>query len=854
MAIPACQIIARQADLRPSGGDDIMATMPSVRDRCMVAGGTIGHLRRVGLAVCLLSTIVLLSGCVTLPDPESSQEFSAELVGAVSGGHVVGQSFVARRPRLDGIELWLRVPAGTPSANLLVELLPDPAAREALVTSQVTVAGTTPLRPLRVSFAPQAARPEQPYYFRLSVSGGAIDVLGRNEDAYPRGQAYVNGAPVDADVAFRLLYDYDAPAMLSDLADLLPRAWLALPLVVLLFVPGWLVLDLLGLRAGFDGGEQAALAAGLSLSLVPLLLLWTTVAGLRWNGPTILAAGGLLVSLSAWRLLRRRGPRHETEPKTPDAHSSAWTWALAGVFVVSLLVRLAMVRDLAAPAWVDSVHHALISQLIVDRGALPASYAPFLDLETASYHPGLHSVVAAFHWLSGLDVAGALLLLGQVLNALTVLGAYLLAMDLTRSRVVGLVAALVAGLLSPMPAYYASWGRYTQLAGLVVLPAALVLARRALGGHGSSSGTGTTDRRPWAWLLAAVLALAGLLLVHYRVAAFYGCYLLAWLVGQRYGRATRWRHVAKDGLRLGTTVAGALLLTLPWIVPTMTTLWLPSLRASRGAEPAAFQDFSWQYLTGGLGAYVLILAVLGLGWALMRRQRMALTLGIWVPLLFALAGLGVWGLPGGGLVNFVSVEISLFLPLAVLDGYVVGELARAWRTALAPRWHGIYRGSAIALFAGLTLLGAGTILPILNPDTVLFRQADEPAMGWIRENTPQEAVFLVNPMPWSAYMYAGADGAYWTSAMAGRRTYPPPVLYGLGSAREIEAVNELEAAVLRAGNDPDLLLPLLHERGITHVYLGARGGVLSAGALSNSPFFREVYAQNRVWVFEVLEE
>jgi hypothetical protein len=352
-------------------------------------------------------------------------------------------------------------------------------------------------------------------------------------------------------------------------------------------------------------------------------------------------------------------------------------------------------------------------------------------------------------------------------------------------------------------------------------------------------------------LLLAILALAGLVLVHNRVVVFYAGLLLAYLLGQHYGRGARWRHLAGDGLRLVFLGGGALLLTLPWIVPALTSLWLPKLEAWTGVDPQVFRDFSWRYLTGARGDYVLVLGALGWLWALIRRQRFALTVALWVGLMFLVASLGVLGLPGGGFINYVSVEITLFLPLSVLGGYVVSEVLAAWRAALSLRWPAVYRGAVVVLLAGALAFGAWTILPILNVDTVLFRQADEPAMRWIEANTPPNAVFVINPMPWSAYFYAGADGGAWIVPLARRQTVPPPVLYGLGAPAGVQAVNELSTAVLNLGQDPSALLPMLRAWGITHVYVGARGGVLSPQALAASEGYRAIYARQGVWVFEV---
>lgn len=353
-------------------------------------------------------------------------------------------------------------------------------------------------------------------------------------------------------------------------------------------------------------------------------------------------------------------------------------------------------------------------------------------------------------------------------------------------------------------------------------------------------------------MVLAALALAGLVLTHYRVAAFYACFLVAYLAGRRLCRHRLWRRLAGDLLPWGIIVAGAVVLTLPWLVPAMATFWLPKLTAWIATDPATYWDFSWRYLTPAQGKYVLVLSVLGMGWALVQRRRFAVVLALWVALLFLLASLGPLGLPGAGFVDYTSVEIALFLPLSVLVGYVFSQLLAAWRAVLPARWLGPYRGLVAVLGVGLALFGALTMLPILNAKTVLFRQADEPAMAWIRENVPQDGLVLVNPMAWSAHLYAGHDGGYWISPLAGRRTLPPPALYGLDSAAGVGAINEFCVAVLKQGQDPDALWPLLQDWGVSHVYLGARGGVLSARALAESEHYAPVCSREGTWVFEVL--
>ena len=51
--------------------------------------------------------LILLSSCVSLIDPESSQEINSKIIGTIEPGNHVGQTFISRRPRFNGLKLWL---------------------------------------------------------------------------------------------------------------------------------------------------------------------------------------------------------------------------------------------------------------------------------------------------------------------------------------------------------------------------------------------------------------------------------------------------------------------------------------------------------------------------------------------------------------------------------------------------------------------------------------------------------------------------------------------------------------------------------------------------------------------------
>jgi hypothetical protein len=422
----------------------------------------------------LLLLPLLLSACVTLPDPETSQENNTEIL--LAGGETngaTGQTFTARRPRLNGLTFWvtLDTPSETGQSWVTVRLYASPEqasqAGPALFNTHISLQNSGPIS---VSVPPLEGGAGQQYYLELTPSDSGVRFQGQNLDAYSGGQAYANGLPLEGDLAFRTTYEFDASAALSDLAGILRGSGLLLPLALTLAAPGWLLLDFSGLRRRFDGGEQAALSIGLSLAVIPILMLWTSTLGMRWSRGAVLGAAVLLAALLLWRVLRH-------------ARSFRFGWTgviLAGVFVFSLVVRLMMVRDLVAPAWVDPVHHALITRLILEGGSFPVSYAPYVELGPTVYHAGYHSAQAVFQWLSGLDLPDGMLIFGQVLNAASVFAVYLLTTSLTGDKRAALLAAWIAGLFTPMPAYYVSWGRYTQLAGLLILPVPLAFLKLVL--------------------------------------------------------------------------------------------------------------------------------------------------------------------------------------------------------------------------------------------------------------------------------------------------------------------------------------------------------------------------------------
>jgi hypothetical protein len=704
---------------------------------------------------------------------------------------------------------------------------------------------------------------DKTFYLTIKSTGGAIDVLGRQEDAFPGGTAYINHEPVAADLAFRMSYIYDIHSFTRDAISWSTQAWLIFPLASLIFLPGWLIYSILNPKNNRDWGAKIGISVGLSLAAIPLILLWTSTLGIRWTSAGLIGAVEVLWVLFLIQMMLKW--KHKSRSSPPGKIEIETLAILIAIFLGTFTVRLIMVRDLATPSWVDPVHHATITRLILENGTFPDTYRPLIDLSSASYHAGFHASLAALLALTRMELAPGMLWFGQVLNALTVFAVYLFTQTLVKNRNAAILAALFAGLFTPMPAYYTSWGRYTQLAGLLILPVGLTATTHLLQRvswlqtliiHRNWTAA---KRRPvvqgWKDVLLSAITLGGLFLVHYRVLAFLGTLILAYLLVHALTRrrVIPMRFVFPyQALALALLSGATILLTLPWWPRLVQELIIPRLNPARLPVPW-FSDFSWSTLNAGFGSYILVLAGLGLLWGLWQRQRFPLIILLWLIFLFAIANFGVYLPVLGGMVNNTSVAITLFFPIAALAGYLISWLYDGWKRVIPQRWKPIFSGVVLAVIVVVSFFSGRNLLSILNPATILARQADLTAAEWIQANLPKDAVIAINPFLWGYGLYAGSDGGYWIAPLTGRQTVPQPVLYGLEyRSPASQSIKELSQKMIDQANQPDQLHQTLHQAGITHIYVGARPGVFSARIMSDYPGFRSLYQKDGVNIFQVL--
>jgi hypothetical protein len=754
------------------------------------------------------------------------------------GETVVGQTFVAAHNGLSAIELLAVVYPGTPAEAALTLRLLD--ADDRLVASS-SYSGVAHNAPLRLNFRPLPDSAGQAYTLLLEgTAGNNTTVWAYSLDGYPHGTLLVGRTSAPGDLRFSTTYTL----LWLDTAreSLLAMGWLAgiaLPLWLVLFAPGLLILEWIGSESGSGDSIwlRAGLALALSLSVLPLMWLWMTVAGSRWSVFALWAAYLAIGIVLAWRwLINLRSAWPALWARRP----TLWDVALAFVLFAGLTVRLLAVRELAFPQWVDSSHHFLITRLLAEAGRVPESYAPLLPVETFTYHFGFHALAATLQWLTNRDLIDIFLLVGQLLNALVPLAVFTFVSELTERPCAGVMAAFFVGLVSLFPGYYVSWGRYTQLTGILILAPLLAEAWRMAKWREAGRAEPTVQD-----VIVSGVLMAGLLLTHYRVLAFFASFALVALAAGGQGG---WK-------RLGLAWALGAALAAPWLVRLATEAAAPVLDTPRGLVSASgYNAFPVDYFRRELEEGWIALAAAALGWGLARRDRVVWLVGSWIAVTFALLNIG----PGTWLVNNNAWAITLFLPGALLLGWggdqwweraahVGRSGARLWRAVLGALMSALPAG--LIAYAGTR--GLVQQITISNPSTVLITPADKPALEWVAEHTPPDSVLLINGWLWLNGIWAGSDGGAWVWPLTGRRTTLPPVDYTFDPT-VTKNVNEFNARVAQVQDwSASEALALLRDAGVTHIFIGAKGGTLKPEMFVNNPSYRLLYSNGAAWVFEV---
>jgi hypothetical protein len=231
----------------------------------------------------------------------------------------------------------------------------------------------------------------------------------------------------------------------------------------------------------------------------------------------------------------------------------------------------------------------------------------------------------------------------------------------------------------------------------------------------------------------------------------------------------------------------------------------------------------------------------------------------WVVVMASLVAGKLINLPFANMMQSFSVIIALYIPVSLVSG-TLARFARPLPGALKlPR--AAVRSFMVVIVVLLGLWRMYNQMDIVDPSFIMVTRPDMRAMAWIRESVPKDARFLVEGFRiYNGTSVVGSDAGWWIPVMTSRSNTMPPQ-YALLSEQPmhpeypkllVRLVEELETA-------PVSKAAALCELGVTHVYLGQRRGTVGVNVeplyrseeLLSSQLFTEVYAQDRVRIFEV---
>lgn len=610
--------------------------------------------------------------------------------------------------------------------------------------------------------------------------------------------------------------------------------WLRLAGALVLFLgPGLALVSFHPSRARMDKTQTVTLGLAFSVSFWVVLLAWLQLAGLRLDATRVALILGLGWLVAFWRFWKYQPNAFFRKANDNRDINSYLLW---GAVLLSVIVNIYALRNVFAGPGSDSYHHTLIIQLFLDQGGIPSNYLPYADLVTFRYHYGFHAMTAAIAWLSGIQIAFLTPILGQFLIAASALTVGYLTEILTGRRLAGFISATLVGLVMAFPAYMINWGRYPQLAGLVLLSVLLaeMLSSQAIA---------------WGWRKITFLSIlaSGLALTHYRISIMaIGAgivIVLSWVLqSNRNNIAFSWPKLWAM-IKVGMA---AVIIIFPWLLRLfmMRTLgFAPDLgEVSQGY-------FSLERLGGGgsdpTNIPVLILFTTATIAGLLSRKFMPTFIFAWSLFLITLT----W-IPGLNLYfDIVSVAISLFIPIAVNIGWGFIQL-----DDILQRWGRSWNLIPLLLFLPLIAWGCIRHINIIHPLAPMVTQSDFDSMDWIKEHTTASAKFMISNYEFSFQpgFITGIDAGYWIPLFTGRTTTIPPLTYVFEHSGNPFLVQDLVAfhyAQFDIGSTESALF--LQNSGLTHLYISRRSSIIDDQMLLSSPSYRLVYSNESTVIFEI---
>ena len=603
-----------------------------------------------------------------------------------------------------------------------------------------------------------------------------------------------------------------------------PGVTLMLITAALFFLPGsaWLIVSKTWPQ--WPGLQRYFVAIGLSIASYPVLFYAARflLPGVELGPWSIGALLLLALIVTGWGIWRQRAF---------SLRLSSLEWVAVAILGLTFISRFWIVYTHPYPAWSDSLHHTLLTQLTVENGRLPDTLEPYFPNDLAMYHLGLYALSGSVAMLAQVPAHTALLWTAQFLNSLCGIGIYL-ALDRYAGRRGAVVGLAVASLFTAHPALWVNWGRFTQLSSQVIFLFVWVLTLETV--VPSRSLPTQKDQPPWSstWILFfTVLSTAALFFFHFRVAIFYFLLLFITLVTTFWRTRTRSQRLIFIK-RLTAVAMASLVVVLPVLWEAAQVYIARQTGARSPMQQEEVQQLRQNYYLFPLStipylaAPVWLLTIGGVSTVvgLIRRNVLIIISFIWIVLLTILGNLYLLDIPILNITNFGAILIMFYLPLSLIIGAAVEE-GWSFVPPASQKWAGhLFTLAILAAALPATAARATT----LEPYRYFITPQDVEAMAWIQDNVPVEAKFAINTYFWLPRFAHGTDAGYWIPYFTGRQIVTSSMLAdGLSPTylQRILAQSEASEAL-----ETDLsALDELYDLGVEYIYIGAKGDFSGSG-------------------------
>lgn len=631
--------------------------------------------------------------------------------------------------------------------------------------------------------------------------------------------------------------------------------WVELRTLVTIFfmlvIPGWAILTGTNLWRRFEVIERWIIAVGLSIAFYPVFYYLTRALlpslRLGQNNLIVLLAG--LFILTAWFL--RKDWREQFKL---GKYAGAFLFILAA----TLLIRFWLAHNYPYPAWTDSLHHILLTDLVGTTGKLPFNLQPYAPTSLNQYHLGLYALTGSLQVLAEIPAHQALLWMTQAINGLCGLGVFIF-LSKRVSPLAGLAGMAVVGLFSFQPALYFSWGRVTQGSSQSILLVGALATWEAI--RAWKEDWKVNRRSTLALTGVSALLIAGVFLVHFRAAAFL-LPLIAIICIYEFVLAIKTKQ---NGLKTFLGIVAIAVLSIVLILPAL----LPAMDfyVDRRSEPAQstgvespediadnqyFANYNIEslYLIGAK-KWLIGLTLLGILVGLFRKNKLVIIMMIaWILTLVGAGLLYRLNIPLLAFTNMTGMMIMLYLPIGVIVGVLVEDLWQVFSLQKHENWANGLQWIALFLIVVAVIYRIG--------DVQSYRQfmtaADEKAMDWIEKNTPRDAVFAVHTYYWLPDSPHGSDAGYFIPYYADRETTTSTMISSLGPGYE-EVMVESEAVMSLYSPSPDI--GALCALGIDYLYDGAKnpfdGSQFNILAIEQTEGTQAIYQDDGVSIYKICE-